>query len=121
MHITDILKKCEELGYHVSKSGLYHIGYKRGFIVKDELGVLSFDKEKFLAWVDKRNEKIPKGYKRLSEMTDEVGVSLAQLYLLIKDPDADVRKIGSKDIYYADPKRIKAVIKKRQDSRKEDW
>ena len=120
MHIKDVLNKCEELGLRISKSGLYQIGYKKGFIKKVD-GRVDFDKDKFFEWVEKHNEKVPDGYLTLNQLHDELNVSLPYIYKLIKDKDSGVIKAGAKGVMYADPKRIKAIIKKREDSHKENW
>lgn len=120
MHIKDVLNKCEELGLHISKSGLYQIGYKKGFIKKVD-GKVDFDKDKFFQWVEKHNEKVPDGYLTLNQLHIKLNVSLPYIYLLIKDKDSGVTKVGAKGVMYADPKRIEAIIKKREQSHKENW
>lgn len=120
MHIKDVLNKCNELGLHISKSGLYQIGYKKGFIKKVD-GHVDFDKDKFYEWVALHNEKVPDGYLTLNELHIKLNVSLPYIYLLIKDKDSGVIKVGAKGVMYADPKRIETIIKKREQSHRENW
>lgn len=123
MHIVDVVNKCKERGYEITKMGLYKAGEKYGFISKvDNRHSLEFDKDKFLKWLDKATEEIPEGWLSVKQLSEELKISIAQVYILIKDKDSGARAIGSgTGVLYADPKRIKAVIKKREDNHKEKW
>ena len=123
MHIVDVVNKCKERGYEITKMGLYKAGEKYGFISKgDNKHSLEFDKDKFLKWLDKATEEIPEGWLSVKQLSEKFGISVAQVYILIKDEDSGARAIGSgAGVLYADPKRIEAVIKKREDNHKEKW
>lgn len=103
--------------------GLYTAGKKYGFIFKaDNERSLEFDKDKFLEWLDKATEEIPAGWLSVKQIAEKFGISIAQAYLLVKDENSGARTIGSGvGVIYVDPKRIEQIIKKRQDSHKENW
>ncbi len=123
MHIKDVINKCKERGYEITKMGLYTAGKKYGFISKaDNERSLEFNKDKFLEWLDKATEEIPAGWLSVKQIAEKFGISIAQAYLLVKDENSGARTIGSGvGVIYVDPKRIEQIIKKRQDSHKENW
>ena len=122
MFQKDVLNKCKEEGYPITASGLYRAGYKYGFIVKKEgKKRVTLNKTKFLEWLSKAKEQVPKGWMTLNDLHKELNVSLSEVYILIKDPESNVKRIGTgRGIIYADPKQIKKIIEKRKNSRKED-
>ena len=123
MCINDVLSKCKEKGYSISKEGLYKAGKKYGFIKKiDGKHHLEFDKEKFLSWLDKAVEEVPNGWMTVKELSEKFNVSLAQAYILIKDEESGARFFGSgAGVLYADPERIEKIIQKRENSHKVMW
>ena len=123
MHIKDVINKCKERGYEITKMGLYTAGKKYGFISKaDNERSLEFDKDKFLEWLEKATEKVPLGWLTVKQISEHFGVSVSQAYILIKDENSGARAIGSgAGVIYADPKRIEQVIEKRKNSHKEQW
>lgn len=123
MCINDVLSKCKEKGYSISKEGLYKAGKKYGFIKKiDGKHHLEFDKEKFLSWLDKAVEEVPNGWMTVKELSEKFSVSLAQAYILIKDEESGARFFGSgTGVLYADPERIEKIIQKRENSHKVMW
>ena len=123
MYVKDVIKKCKERGYEITKMGLYTAGKKYGFISKaDNKRSLEFNKDKFLEWLDKATEEIPAGWLSVKQIAEKFGISIAQAYLLVKDENSGARTIGSGvGVIYVDPKRIEQIIKKRQDSHKENW
>ena len=122
MFQKDVLNKCKEEGYPITASGLYRAGHKYGFIIKREgKKRVKLDKVKFLEWLSKATEQIPKGWMTLNDLHKELNVSLSEVYVLIKDPESNIKRIGTgRGIIYADPKQIKKIIEKRKNSRKED-
>lgn len=122
MFVEDVLKKCEVEGHKITRSALYQIGKKEGFITKKE-GVrsLDFNKELFLKWIEKTKEKAPKGWITLKEVSEKFNVSLPQAYLLVKDKDCNIKKIGVREVMYVDPKTIEKIIEKRKNRNKIKW
>ena len=123
MYMKDVLSKCKERGYEITKMGLYIAGKKHGFILKNsEKHLLEFDKDKFLEWLEKAIEKVPSGWLTVKQISERFGISLSQAYILIKDENSGARAIGSgAGVIYADPKRIEQVIENRKNSHKEQW
>lgn len=123
MYVKDVINKCKERGYEITKMGLYTAGKKYGFISKaDNKRSLEFDKDKFLEWLDKATEEIPAGWLSVKQIAEKFEISIAQAYFLVKDENSGARTIGSGvGVIYVDPKRIEQIIKKRQDSHKENW
>ena len=122
MFVEDVLKKCEVEGHKITRSALYQIGKKEGFITKKE-GVksLDFNKELFLKWIEKTKEKAPEGWITLKEVSEKFNVSLPQAYLLVKDKDCNIKKIGVRGVMYVDPKTIERIIEKRKNRNKIKW
>lgn len=122
MFQKDVLNKCKEEGYPITASGLYRAGYKYGFIVKKEgKKRVTLNKTKFLKWLSEAKERAPEGWMTLNDLHKELGVSLSEVYVLIKDPESNVKRIGTgRGIIYADPNQIKKIIEKRKSSRKKD-
>lgn len=123
MYMNDVIKKCEEKGYKITKAGLYQAGQKYGFLKKpDGQHSWDFDQKKFLEWLDKATEEIPEGWVTLNEASKILNVSLPQMYILVKDENSGARYIGSgKGVLYVDPKRIEEVIKNRKDKHHYIW
>lgn len=123
MYVKDVINKCKERGYEITKMGLYTAGKKYGFISKaDNKHSLEFNKDKFLEWLDKATEEIPAGWLSVKQIAEKFEISITQAYLLVKDENSGARTIGSGvGVIYVDPKRIEQIIKKRQDSHKENW
>lgn len=126
MHLKDVLNKCKERGYTITAQGIYLAGKKNGFLRKVEFhGIvqksLEFDKEKFLQWLDKAIEEIPPGWLSVKEISKKFDISVSQAYLLIKDDDSGARVIGTRNILYADPERIKGIIDKHKRKHRENW
>lgn len=113
MHMNDVLKKCEEKGYKITKQGLYQAGQKYGFLNKlDGQHAWDFDQKKFLEWLEKATEEIPQGWVTLNEASKILKVSLPQMYILVKDEKSGAKYFGAgKGVMYVDPKRIEKVIK----------
>lgn len=123
MYMNDVLRKCEEKGYKITKQGLYVAGEKYGFLTKpDGQHPWDFDQKKFLEWLDKATEEIPKGWVTLNEASKILNVSLPQMYILVKDKNSGVRYFGAgKGVMYVDPKRIEEVIKNRNSKHQYMW
>lgn len=123
MHLKDVLNKCKEKGYPITASGLYYAGMKNGFLTKKEGSRnLDFDKEKFFEWLENAKEEIPDGFVTINELHSILGISLAQAYILVKDPESDARYFGAgKGVLYVHPGRVKAIIEKRANEHKENW
>ena len=123
MYLKDVLNRCREEGYPITASGLYYAGKKFNFIVKREGNRnLEFDKEAFFKWLNKAKEEIPEGWLPLCEIAKLFKISLSQAYILAKDKNSGARGFGAGEgVIYVDPKRIKEIIKQREDSHKEKW
>lgn len=123
MCINDVIRKCEEKGYHISKQGLYTAGEKYGFVKRVEgKHSLDFDKDRFLKWLDGAVEEVPEGWLTVKELAEKFEVSVSQVYILIKDKDSGARTFGSgAGVLYADPKRIEEVIQNRKNKHKVIW
>lgn len=118
LYVNEILSKCEEKGYKISKQGLYNAGIKNGFLIKsdekksDGRCRWDFDQSKFLEWLNKAVEEIPEGWVTLKEASEILNVSIAQMYLLVKHENSGAKYFGAgKGIMYVDPKRIEEIIK----------
>ena len=58
MHMNDVLKKCEEKGYKITKQGLYQAGQKYGFLNKpDGQHAWDFDKRSFWSGLKRQQRK----------------------------------------------------------------
>lgn len=123
MHLKDVLNKCKEEGYPVTAPGLYFAGKKFGFIKRNEgERNLEFDKDSFFEWLRKAKEEIPEGWLPLSKIPGKFGISLAQVYILVKDPESGARSFGTgKGVIYVDPERIEKIIRERENKHKENW
>lgn len=123
MHINDVIKKCSDEGYPISRMGLYTAGKKEGFIIKCEnKKELDFDKNKFLQWLKKAKGKAPEGWVKIKDLPNIFGISLTQCYILSKDEESGAKTFGSgKGVIYVDPERIAKIIKKRKDKYKINW
>lgn len=123
MHLKDVLNKCKEENYPITAAGLYYAGIKNGFLTKREgERNLDFNKEKFFDWLKKAKEEIPEGLVPMSQLPSLFNISLAQAYVLIKDPESNVKTFGAgKGIIYVNPESIKNIIAKRKNQHKEEW
>lgn len=123
MYVNEVLRKCEERGYKITKAGLYRAGVKYGFLTRtDGQRSFDFDQKKFLEWLDRAVEEIPEGWMTLAEASKALGVSIAQMYLLVKDENSGVRYFGSgKGVMYVDPKRVEEVIESRKNKYQYIW
>lgn len=123
MHMNDVIRKCEEKGYKITKQGIYLAGKKYGFLTRpDEQHSWDFNQEKFLEWLNKAIEEIPDGWLTLNEASKVLNISLAQIYILVKDENAGVKYFGAgKGVMYVDPKRIEKIIKERKAKHEYDW
>ena len=123
MFIEDVLKKCEDEGFKITRAGLYSTGKKLGFIKKIE-GVksLEFDKKLFLEWIEKKKEKAPEGWISLKQVSEKYNVSLAQAYLLAKDENCEILKIGpGRGVKYVKSERIEEIIQEHRNRNKIKW
>lgn len=123
MYMNDVIKKCEEKGYKITKQGLYQAGQKYGFLNKpDGQHAWDFDQKKFLEWLDKATEEIPHGWVTLNEASKILNVSLPQMYILVKDENSGAKYFGAgKGVMYVDPKRIEEVIKNHKTKHQYMW
>ena len=123
MHMNDVVRKCEEKGYKITKQGIYLAGKKYGFLTRpDEQHSWDFNQEKFLEWLDKAIEEIPEGWLTLNEASKVLNISLAQMYILVKDENAGVKYFGAgKGVMYVDPKRIEKIIEERKAKHEYEW
>lgn len=123
MHMNDVVRKCEERGYKITKQGIYLAGKKYGFLTRlDEQHSWDFNQEKFLEWLDKAVEEIPEGWLTLNEASKVLNISLAQMYILVKDENAGAKYFGAgKGVMYVDPKRIEEIIQKRKAKHQYVW
>lgn len=123
MHLKDVLNKCKEKDYPITASGLYYAGVKNGFLTKKEGNRnLDFNKEKFFEWLEKAKEEIPEGWVSINQLHSILDISLAQAYILTRDPESGARYFGAgKGVLYVDPERVKTIISKRADQHKEKW
>ena len=127
MFITDVLNKCKEEGYPVTKSGLYYAGKKYGFLKatdkKRARGFsLEFNKDAFFEWLKKAKEAVPEGWVPIREIPKLLNISLTQAYILVKNENCGAKSFGAgPGVLYVDPERVKEVIKQRCENRKEKW
>lgn len=123
MYLKDVLNKCKERGHPMTSMGLYVAGEKNGFLTKsDGKHQWDFDQKKFLEWLDKATEEIPEGWVTLKEASEILNVSIAQMYLLVKNEGSGAKYFGAgKGVLYVDPERIKAVIQNRENKHKYEW
>lgn len=123
MHLKDVLNKCAEENYPITASGLYYAGIKYGFLKKHEgERNLDFDKDKFFEYLKKAKEEVPEGWLPLSAIPEKLGISLSQVYILIRNENTGAKSFGSgKGVLYVNPKRIENVIREREEKHKEKW
>lgn len=123
MFLKDVLKKCKELGYPVTASGLYVAGYKYGFLVKqDGCRNLVFDKEKFFDWIKKAKAEIPNGWTSVRGIADTFGISISKAYYLCNLPQANGKYYGAgKGILYVEIDKIKEIIAECERLHSEEW
>lgn len=123
MYMKDVVRKCHEKGYKVSRNYIYAAGLKYGFLkrVPGQRG-LELDQKKFLEWVDKALEEAPEGWVTLKELVKMKGISMNMAYEIVKDKAAGARRIGSgQGIIYVDPKTIDVAIKKYKNRHSYEW
>lgn len=123
MYIEDVLEKCRERNHPMTKMGIYKAGESYGFITrKDNQHALEFDKEKFLEWLDKATEEIPSGWMTLREISEELKISISQVYRLSKNPRLELRHIGAgRGVLYVNPERFREIISENSKNHKYDW
>ena len=114
IHISELMRKCEEEGIKITKMGLYVSGEKYGFIYEDEKNkTKEFDKEKFLKWIELAKEKAPENWLTVKQLSEKMNISISQAYILIKDENSGARTFGTNGVMYVDPSRIEKIIAKR--------
>lgn len=122
MYMNEVLKYCESHGRKITKMGIYYAGKKHGFIFKVEgRNQLVFDRDKFIEWFERGNETPPEGYISVSEMREKYNIPVTRSYEFIKDPRLNVKRIGSKRIYYVDESKLGEVIADYNDKRHYNW
>lgn len=121
VYINDLLKRCEERGYKISRYGLYLAGYRLGFIYKDEAEEKHLNKEKFEAWLDTIMKEAPEGYLSAKMIVSKYGVSLCEAYSVLNDEECNVVRVGGYGVMYGEPKSVEKVVRKRGKSHKYDW
>lgn len=123
MKLKQVLQKCEEEGYPMTPAGLYYAGKTCGFLVSSEgMRTLEFDKKKFLEWLRKAKEEIPKGWVPVKELPEILGINLVYCYEYVKDERVGAKRFGAgKGVIYVDPSRVKAVVEEDRNRNKINW
>lgn len=80
---------------NITRSGLYFIGGKKGFLKKEGFHVL-FDKEKLIEYIKTIKAKRPKGFYTVEELAEQSGLSKAYIRILLRQFKIDSVKIGRK-------------------------
>ena len=120
IYINDVVKRCKEKGYEITRQGIYLAGKKEGFIHKGSNGY-ELDMDKFNEWLEKAIQEIPEGYFSAKQIVEKYGVSQVEAYFILNDPDCESEKIGAHGVLYAKQERIESVIKKRGNKHKYNW
>ena len=120
VYINDILRFCEEKGRKVTKAGIYNAGKTKGFIYKKN-GEYQFDKGKFMAWLEKTNEKIPADYLSVKQLVEKYKISQSKAYVILKNYSCVTRKIGVRSVLYVEQKSFESAIEKHSGKHKYNW
>lgn len=120
VYVTEVLERCKEKGYRITRMGLYIAGKREGFIVKKN-GEKELDVDKFNKWLERAIEEIPDGYLSAKQIIEKYGVSQVEAYFILNDPDCESEKFGAHRVLYAKQERIERVIAKRNKKHKYNW
>ena len=124
MKMKQVLLRCQEAGHPMTAMGVYTAGEKYGFIIKQEgKRSLYFDRERFLAWLEKAKEEVPDGFITVLECAKRVNMSVGSIYLLIKDNKSiQTKNIGSgKGILYVNFNQLEKFISERKYGTEEEF
>lgn len=126
MKLLEVMEICKQRGHPLTARSIYKAGEKYGFLVDNEsrkkYGRWDFDKDKFYAWLDKADEKIPDGWVTINQLHDVLGVSLRQAYILSNEPDSGAKVIGvGRGVVYVNVEQIRKVIERREQEHKEKF
>ena len=112
MHfIPELMKRCKDEGIKITREGLYHTGQLNGFLIKDDNGKFQLDKKRFESWITDRKSEVPKGYKRIVEISLDINLSKATCYSILKKHSLSY--IKKKGIIYAEEEKFREVVGKR--------
>lgn len=116
MKMQQVMMRCAQAGYPVSRRAIYDAGEKYGFIKKVEgKNGLEFNQEGFEAWLKKAIEQAPKGFYTINECAKQLNISVTTCWSLCKSGEIEVKHIGSgRGIMYANIEQLKELICKRK-------
>lgn len=121
VYIMDLLKRCEDKGYKISRMGLYLAGKRVGFIFENEKGEKELDKDKFSEWLENIIKDVPEGYFSAKQIMQKYNVSQNEAYFILNDPDCVVIRVGGYGVMYGEKKSVESIIEKRSRKHKYDW
>lgn len=121
MKFNQVFERCKEKGIKITKHGLYLAGLKNGFIEKSSEHGNIFHGEKFEKWVEKKLEKIPKGYFSLNQCSKELNTPLSTIYTIVNEGKLEVLNIGTKGVKYVKVKELKEYIRIRKHGSEKEY
>lgn len=123
MKLKQVLQKCEEEGYPITRAGLYYAGKNYGFLISSEGNrKLEFDKDKFLEWLKRAKEEVPEGWVPIKDLPAILKMNIVYCYEYAKDERVGAKRIGAgRGVLYVDPQRVKEVIENDRNKDKINW
>lgn len=121
MKFKQVHDRCAEKGIKISKQGLYLAGLKNGFIERDVDHNNIFHQEKFEKWIEKKLEKVPKGYVSFLDCSKKLNKPLPTIYYLVKAGNLEVKTIGTKGVKYVKLEDLEKYIRIRKHGSEEKY
>ena len=118
--INDVVQRCKEKGYKITRQGIYLAGKREGFIYENDSGK-QLDLEKFDKWLEKATEQVPDNYLSAKDIVKKYHVSQVFAYTVLKDSDCVCKNFGYKGIIYGEEKSVEDVITKYRNKHKYNW
>lgn len=96
--IDEALELCKKYELEVTKTGLYYIGGRHGFVEKKEGNNIFFRKKDLLEYIKKAIEPIPDEWISIKEAADLRNITVGYIYHLINENKIQVKTLGRKNI-----------------------
>lgn len=106
--IDKALDLCKKYKLKITKTGLYYIGGRYGFVEKDENNNIYFKKKDLLKYIKESLKPIPNEWISVKEAAKLRSITVGYIYRLIKDNKIKCKTLGRKRINYI----LKEEIKK---------
>ena len=95
----------------VSRQGLYDIGRREGFLVKDEGGRCRLDVDKFNRWLSDVSRPAPEGWLCAKDIAAMYGVSMKRAYSALNE--CETVAVGRGRVTYGEPESIRKALERK--------